>query len=426
MAEFIKRAEERPDEALEKLTQTVHEIIMNVRKNGDQALFEYNQMFDNNPSQILKVSQDAIDEAYGLVSKDLIEDMKIAADNIRKFASAQRASITDIEAFKVADGVSLGHRVIPVAACCCYVPGGNYPLFSSALMLTIPAKVAGVKSVYACSPVQKSTGKIAPETLVAMDIAGVDGIYQVGGAQAIAAFAYGTQQIPRVDVIVGPGNQFVTEAKRQCYGQVGIDFIAGPSEVMVIADQSADASLIAADLLGQSEHDYLAKGILVTLDLDLAHRVIEEVQTQLKTLSTSEIASKAWEVYGEIILVDDMDEAIDMANALAPEHLELSIENPETYIDDLVNYGSLFIGEYSAEVFGDYISGTNHTLPTLKAARYTGGVSVASFLKTITHQHLSKEAVLTLGPSAARMAHAEGLSAHANAVEKRLEKLQGN
>jgi histidinol dehydrogenase len=291
-------------------------------------------------------------------------------------------------------------------------------------MLAIPAKVAGVERVFACSPVQKHTGKIAPETLVAMDIAGVDAIYQLGGAQAIAAFAYGTAQVPAVDIIVGPGNQFVTEAKRQCYGQVGIDFIAGPSEVMVIADASADAELIAADLLGQSEHDLLAKGILITTDETLANATIQAVEAQLAELDTKAIAAASWAKYGEVILVDNLDEAVQLANDWAPEHLELSTEAPDALIPALTNYGSLFIGEYSAEVFGDYISGTNHTLPTLKAARYTGGVSVANFLKTVTHQKLSIDAVKAFGPAAANMAHAEGLSAHAKAVEKRLEKLQ--
>jgi len=336
---------------------------------------------------------------------------------------AQKDTLKDLPAFEIAPGIKLGHRVLPVTACCCYVPGGNYPLFSSALMLITPAKVAGVKQVYATSPVQKHTGKIAPETLVAMDIAGVDRIFQIGGAQAIAAFAYGTDQVPAVDIIVGPGNQYVTEAKRQCYGQVGIDFIAGPSEVMVIADHTADPDIIAADLLGQSEHDLLAKGILVTTDEKIAHATLKAVETQLAILPTATIARKAWDAFGEIIVVTSIDEAITCANNIAPEHLELNIENPESIIASLNNYGSLFIGETSAEVFGDYISGTNHTLPTLRASRYTGGVSVNTFLKILTHQSLTDSAVLTYGPSASRMARAEGLHAHANAVDIRLKKL---
>ncbi|MBS7525622.1 histidinol dehydrogenase [Fusibacter paucivorans] len=424
MTTYIKRASERPQDDLERLSQTVHDIIANVRKEGDHALIAYNTKFDKNPNPILRVTAEAIQSAYQLVSPALIDDMRRAAANIEAFARAQRDSLKDIDSIEVAPGILLGHRVIPVNACCCYVPGGNYPLFSSALMLIIPAKVAGVKNVFACSPVQKHTGKVAPETLVAMDIAGVNGIYQLGGAQAIAAFAYGTEQVPAVDIIVGPGNQYVTEAKRQCYGQVGIDFVAGPSEVMVIADSTADPNLIAADLLGQSEHDLLAKGILITTDESLALQTIKAVETQLALLDTKAIASASWAEYGEVILVSNLDEAVKLANDWAPEHLELCVEDPDSLMPLLTNYGSLFIGEYSAEVFGDYISGTNHTLPTLKAARYTGGVSVGTFLKTVTHQKLSVEAVKVFGPSAANMAHAEGLSAHASAVEQRLIKLK--
>jgi len=423
MINYIKTAQQRPTEDLNTLTQTVTDIIQNIKTKGDEALITYNTTFDNNPNDKLAVPASDIDAAYQLVPKELIEDMKIAKENIERFAMAQKDTLKDLPAFEIAPGIKLGHRVLPVTACCCYVPGGNYPLFSSALMLITPAKVAGVKQVYATSPVQKHTGKIAPETLVAMDIAGVDRIFQIGGAQAIAAFAYGTDQVPAVDIIVGPGNQYVTEAKRQCYGQVGIDFIAGPSEVMVIADHTADPDIIAADLLGQSEHDLLAKGILVTTDEKIAHATLKAVETQLAILPTATIARKAWDAFGEIIVVTSIDEAITCANNIAPEHLELNIENPESIIASLNNYGSLFIGETSAEVFGDYISGTNHTLPTLRASRYTGGVSVNTFLKILTHQSLTDSAVLTYGPSASRMARAEGLHAHANAVDIRLKKL---
>ena len=423
MMNFIKSAKQRPAEDLNALTQTVADIILNIRTNGDEALIAYNTTFDNNPNECLSVPASDIEAAYALVPKELIEDIKIAKKHIEIFAKAQRDTLKDLPGVEVAPGIKLGHRILPVSACCCYVPGGNYPLFSSALMLSIPAKVAGVKHVYACSPVQKHTGKIAPETLVAMDIAGVDQIFQIGGAQAIAAFAYGTKQVPAVDIIVGPGNQYVTEAKRQCYGQVGIDFIAGPSEVMVIADHTADPEIIAADLLGQSEHDLLAKGILVTTDEAVAYKTLQAVEAQLDLLPTAPIARKSWDTFGEVIVVKTLEDAVTCANTIAPEHLELSIENPETIIESLYNYGSLFIGEASAEVFGDYISGTNHTLPTLRASRYTGGVSVNTFLKTLTHQNLTELAVHTYGPSASRMARAEGLHAHANAVDIRLKKL---
>lgn len=420
----LKKAQVRPPADIKSLRDNVTDIIDQVRQRGDQALISFNTRFDNNSNEALRVDRQAIEEAYSKVSPQLIEAMRIAANNIRHFAEKQKETIQPLPEVEVYPGVKLGHRVVPMDACACYVPGGNYPLFSTALMLVIPASVAGVKRITACSPAQKATGEVAPETLVALDIAGVHDIYRVGGAHAIAGFAYGTESLPKVDIIVGPGNQFVTEAKRQCYGEVGIDFVAGPSEVMVIADESADPQIIAADLLGQSEHDLLAKGILVTTSESLGKAVIEAVESQLKTLETAEIASQSWQTFGEVIVVDSLKEAVDMANQMAPEHLEIAISDPKAIQNDLHNYGSLFVGEYSAEVFGDYISGTNHTLPTLKAARYTGGVYVGTFLKTLTFQSLSEDAVKDLGPHASLMARSEGLMAHANAVEVRLKKLK--
>ena len=255
-----------------------------------------------------------------------------------------------------------------------------------------------------------------------MDIAGVDEIYAVGGAQAVAAFSYGTEEIPAVDMIVGPGNRFVTEAKRQCYGQVGIDFVAGPSEVMVLADGSGTPEVVAADLLAQSEHDPNAKGILVTTNEEFAEKVIKAVEKELSMLSTAEIAEKSWNTFGEVILADSEEEMADLANAYAPEHLEVNMKNAEEMAEKLYNYGSLFIGENTAEVFGDYASGTNHTLPTLRAARYTGGVWVGTFLKTCTYQSMTKEAMKELAPLVARLAKGEGLMGHAEAAEVREKK----
>lgn len=292
-------------------------------------------------------------------------------------------------------------------------------MYSTALMLIIPAKTAGVERVAACSPVMKGTNEINPKTLVAMDIAGADEIYAVGGAQSIAAFSYGTEEIKPVDMIVGPGNRFVTEAKRQCYGQVGIDFVAGPSEVLVIADGSGTPEIVAADLLAQSEHDPNAKGILITTEESFGTAVMEAVERELAVLETAEIARKSWEVYGEVILVDSLEEAVCLANEYAPEHLELNVQNPEEVSKQLYNYGSLFMGENTAEVFGDYASGTNHTLPTLRAARYTGGVWVGTFLKTCTYQSMTPEAAAELAPLVYRMAKGEGLMGHARAAEVR-------
>lgn len=416
---ILKKAQERTEEDRKELSRMVLEIIDNVRENGDEALKEYSRKFDQCERVSMRVSKEEVREAYMQLSPQEIEDLKAAASNIQAFAKAQRETVKPLENFSPMPGIFLGHRIIPVKSCCCYVPGGNYPLYSTALMLIIPAKTAGVERVTACSPVMKRTGKINPKTLAAMDIAGVDEIYAVGGAQAIAAFSYGTEEIAPVDMIVGPGNRFVTEAKRQCYGQVGIDFVAGPSEVLVIADGSGTPEIVAADLLAQSEHDVNAKGMVVTTDEAFGKAVMEAVERELEQLETAEIARKSWETYGEVVVVSDLDEAVNIVNEYAPEHLELNVQNPDALISGLCNYGSLFIGENTAEVFGDYASGTNHTLPTLKAARYTGGVWVGTFLKTCTQQSMTPEAMRNIAPLVSRLADGEGLKGHRQAADIR-------
>ena len=420
----LKHSKKRNEADRSQLRQTVSQIIDSVIKEGDDALIGYNGRFDRCERRILKISGDEIKEAYESVEKEDIDAIKKAAANIRAFAEAQKETVNVLSDFSPAEGIKLGHRVIPVDSCCCYVPGGGYPLYSTALMLGIPAKVAGVKRIAACSPVIKGTERIHPKTLVAMDIAGVNEIYAVGGAQAIAAFSYGTEQIEAVNLIVGPGNSFVTEAKRQCYGKVGIDFVAGPSEVLVIADETADPDIVAADLLAQSEHDREAKGLVVTTDELLGKRIIEAVKAQLPALDTKEVASSSWNDFGEILIAEDLDEAVEYANNYAPEHLEVNVKACECdrVVNALRNYGSLFIGGNTAEVFGDYASGTNHTLPTLGAARYTGGVWVGTFLKTCTYQSMSREAMMEIAPLVSHLAHGEGLTAHARAAEIRLEK----
>ncbi len=419
---IMKEAKVRTEEDKKKLIQIVGDMIDDVKNRKDEALREYSQRFDGSKRESFLVSKEEIQEAYAQLSPQEIEDLKKAASHIRAFAKAQRETIKPLENFSPAPGIFLGHRIIPVKSCCCYVPGGNYPLYSTALMLIIPAKAAGVARVAACSPVMKGTDRINPKTLAAMDIAGADEIYGVGGAQAIAAFSYGTQEIQPVDMIVGPGNQYVTEAKRQCYGQVGIDFVAGPSEVLVIADGSGTPEIVAADLLAQSEHDPNAKGMLVTTDEKFGQAVIEAVEKELSWLSTAAIAEKSWQTYGEVVLADSLDEAVQITNDYAPEHLELNLIDPDSVKEKLYNYGSLFIGENTAEVFGDYASGTNHTLPTLRAARYTGGVWVGTFLKTCTHQSMTPEAMKELAPLVERMAQGEGLMGHAQAAKVRREK----
>ncbi|MEE1444030.1 MAG: histidinol dehydrogenase [Blautia sp.] len=419
---IMKKSCQRTEEDRRNLTKTVEEMIDYVREKKDIALKEYNLKFDGCTRETLRVNKEEIQEAYSQLTAQEIEDLKAAAANIRAFAKAQKETVRPLEKFSPVQGIFLGHRIIPVKSCCCYVPGGNYPLYSTALMLIIPAKTAGVERVTACSPVMKGTNRINPKTLVAMDIAGADEIYAVGGAQSIAAFSYGTQEIKPVDMIVGPGNRFVTEAKRQCYGQVGIDFVAGPSEVLIIADGSGTPEIVAADLLAQSEHDPNAKGILITTEEEFGKEVIEAVEKELLELETREIARKSWEVYGEVIFVNSLEEAVQLANEYAPEHLELNLRNPEEVSEMLYNYGSLFMGENTAEVFGDYASGTNHTLPTLRAARYTGGVWVGTFLKTCTYQHMTKDAMQNLAPLVSRMARGEGLMGHAQAAEVRMKR----
>ena len=420
----LKSSKTRTAADRDRLRETVRDMIETVVSRGDDALREYNSRFDGCERTSLQISREEIDAAYSQVSEEEINNMKIAASNIREFAKAQRRTVSELEDFSPMPGIMLGHRVIPVDSCCCYVPGGGYPLYSTALMLGIPAKVAGVRRVAACSPVMKGMDNIHPKTLVAMDIAGIDEIYATGGAQAVAAFSYGTDQIKPVDLIVGPGNSFVTEAKRQCYGKVGIDFLAGPSEVLVIADGSADPEIIAADLLAQSEHDREAKGILVTTDRELGLDVIKCVEKELETLATAEIASVSWADYGEVLLADSLDEAVSYANGYAPEHLEVNVAKADRdrVVGALRNYGSLFIGENTAEVFGDYASGTNHTLPTLGAARYTGGVWVGTFLKTCTYQHMTDEAMMDIAPVVTALADGEGLAGHAEAADIRRRK----
>ncbi len=417
---YIKKGKERKDKDNKELTKVVECIIDDIKANGDEALRKYSKKFDNSDRIDLLLTKKEIDEAYNWVEHNDIEDIRFAAKNIKSFAEAQRKTINSLEAFSPMPGITLGHRIIPVESCCCYVPGGNYPLYSTALMLGIPAKVAGVKRVAACSPVDKITGKINPKTIVAMDIAGIDEIYAVGGVQAVAAFSYGTKEVEPVNMIVGPGNQYVTEAKRQCYGNIGIDFLAGPSEVLIISDGLANPEIIAADIIAQSEHDLNAKGILVTTSEKIAHETIEAVSEQIKKLENSEIAKGSWENYGEVILVESISEATRISNEYAPEHLEVNLAKPDNIINKLTNYGSLFIGENTAEVFGDYASGTNHTLPTLKASRYTGGVWVGTFLKTCTFQRMTTEGSKSIASTVSRLANGEGLEGHAIAAEKRI------
>ena len=385
----------------------VKTVLEGVRKKGDKAVRAYALKFDRFSKKKMEVSQQDIRKAYGTVDKKTITVLKTAARNIARFAKAQLGQLKDME-IKSKEGI-VGQKIIPLGKVGCYVPGGRYPLPSSALMSIIPAKVAGVEKIIVCSP------RIAPVTIVAADIAGADRIFDLGGVQAIGAMAYGTKSILKMDKIVGPGNRYVAAAKREVYGTVGIDFIAGPSEVMIIADESGNPELIAADLLAQAEHDSDAQSVLITTSKPLAKKVKHQLNVQLSRLKTKEIAEAALGK-GCIIVAKTLEEAAGIANRKAPEHLELHVRRPEALISQLKNYGSLFIGEETAEVFGDYCSGTNHILPTSGAARYTGGLSVRDFVKVVTYQKIRNRPSKAMIETASTLAAIEGLDAHRRAA----------
>lgn len=396
-------------------------IIDEVRKNGDRALVELTARFDGIALEGARLRYTREDIARGAesVASDDINVLKAAAQNIREFACRQLELLKDYEA-ELYKGVVLGQKIVPIANVGTYIPGGRYPLPSSLLMTAIPARIAGVNRLVMCTPPNKN-GAIEPILLAAAIIAGIDEAYPIGGAQAIAAMAYGTGSINPVDLIVGPGNPWVTAAKKLVYGDVGIDFLAGPSEVLIIADDSARPSFVAADLLAQAEHDPQAQAILLTTSPALADSVASEVQHSLGQLPNynARIAKESLERGGLIGLVESIEQAVDIANEYAPEHLELQIQDPDAVVPALYNYGSLFIGPWSAEAFGDYSTGTNHVLPTCGVARYTSGLSVYRFLNVRTFQRLTHGGARLVGPVASRLAEIEGLHAHKDAAEAR-------
>lgn len=389
---------------------SVEEIAKDVKNNGDEAVRKYTNQFDNQDLGNFIVSKEEIKEAFTKVDKKTINAIKKSIANVKRFSEEQLKCLKNLKT-KI-DSNELGHKIIPLDSVGCYIPGGNYPLLSSAVMTITPAKVAGVKDVIACSP------KIKPEVIVACNLAGADKIYKIGGVQAIAAMAYGTQSVSKVNKIVGPGNKYVTAAKKYVFGEVGIDFLAGPSEVMIIADETANPEFVAADMLAQCEHDLDARAFLVTTKSDFAKQVEEAAQKQLETLSTKEIASKSFEKSFAII-VKSIEEAIEISNKKAPEHLECCYKNAKKDIDKFKNYGSLFIGNYSAEVYGDYCSGTNHVLPTNEVSKYSGGLSVFDFVKIQTYQIISQKGNCKISAFTSQLADKEGLQAHKLAADIR-------
>lgn len=391
----------------------VAKIIEDVKSRKDLALIEYCERFNDGSfasADDFLVKEEEIEEAYRNTDKETIETIKTAHKNVLEFAKKQFECIKELEV-KVNNSV-LGHKIIPLNRVLCYVPGGNYPLPSSCIMTVTPAKVAGVKEICLTSP------KIKPQTIVAAHISGADKIYKLGGAQAVSAFAHGTESILPVDKIVGPGNKFVTFAKKYVYGKCDIDFLAGPSEVLIVADATANPKLISADMLAQAEHDKDARAYLITTSRKLAEDVEKSAREQLQTLKTKDIAEISFEK-SVCAIVDTIDDAIEMANLRAPEHLELMFKDADKKADKFTNYGSLFIGQNCAEVFGDYCSGTNHVLPTNKAARYTGGLSVFDFIKILTYQNIDKITAKELAKTASNLAEAEGLFAHKLASDLR-------
>ena len=404
-------------DALDRVSDTVSEILENVRENGDRAVLSYIEKFDHVKLDSLTVSAEEMDEALSVVEPEFIEVLKRSAANIRNFHEKQLRTNFMIND---RDGVMMGQKILPLERVGMYVPGGTAPLSSTVLMDTIPAKVAGVKEVIMVTSPGKD-GRVNPYVLAAAHVAGVGRIFKCGGAQAIGALAYGTESIPKVDKIVGPGSAYVAEAKKQVYGQVAIDMIAGPSEILAIADGKTEPRYIAADMLSQAEHDYNATAVLVTDSLELAERVREEIDRQVKLLDRSEIASYSIDHTGKIILVEDLLQGIEIANEIAPEHLELCVDNPFDYLDKVKHAGSVFLGRNCPEALGDYYAGPNHTLPTSGTARFFSPLSVDDFVKKMQYTYYSADALDKVADDIALFARKEGLTGHARSVLIRSE-----
>ncbi len=396
---------------------TVAEIIKNVRENGDKALFEYCEKFDKAQLSSLAVTKEEIDEALSLVEPEFLEILEKAAKNIRKFHSRQ---VRNSFIINDEDGIVIGQKIIPVDRAGLYVPGGTAAYPSTVLMDAIPAKIAGCREVVMVTPPTKD-GKVNPVILAAAYVAGIDRIFKVGGAQAIAALAYGTQSIPKVAKIVGPGNAFVAEAKKQVFGVVSIDMIAGPSEILIVADGKSNPAYVAADLLSQAEHDKMASAVLVTDNEELARNVSTELEKQIPLLERREIARESIDVNGKIIVADTLDAAIEIANEIAPEHLELCVDNPFDKLDSIRHAGSIFMGRNCPEALGDYFAGPNHTLPTSGTAKFSSPLSVDDFIKKTQYTYYTKDALKKVAFDVAAFAKKEGLTAHAKSAVIRVE-----
>ncbi len=417
---YLKKAVEKKEMVDLQVQSLVTEILAKVKEEGEKALRYYSEKFDNwNPSSF-KLSQDQINQLTGQVPVDLKKDISFLHEQVKGFAEEQKKTLIDFEK-ETLPGIFLGQKYIPLESVGVYVPGGRYTLIASAIMSITPAKVAGVKRIIACAPPRK--GVINPAVIYAIVTAGATEIYTIGGAQAIAAMAYGIDGLLEpVNMISGPGNKYVTEAKRQLFGKIGIDLLAGPTEIGIIFDDYADPEVVAADVVAQAEHDPDSSQFLISLSEDMGRKVISEIERQLVGLETADIVRASWSQHGEVVVASSREEAVYLSDNYAPEHLEVQTKDPMWFLDKLTNYGSLFLGEESTVAYSDKAIGTNHILPTGKAAKYTGGLWVGKYMKNVTYQRLDTRGSLFIAPVAARIARAEGMIAHAKSAELRIKK----
>ena len=411
-------------EAEIEVQRTVESIITDVETRGDEAVREWSARLDRWSPSSFRLTGDEIERAVSRVSASDLDDIRFAQDQVRRFAERQRACLTDLEV-ETMPGVVLGHRNIPVNSVGCYVPGGRYPMVASAHMSIVTARVAGVERIAACAP--PFEGGPHPAIVAAMHLGGADEIYVLGGVQAVAAMALGTGAIAPVDMIVGPGNAYVAEAKRRLFGRVGIDLLAGPTETLVIADDSVDAELCAIDLLGQAEHGPTSPAVLVTDSAKLGAETMEEIDRRLPDMTTGEVARAAWDAYGQVIVCDTREEMIREADRIASEHVQVMTRDPDYFLERMTNYGSLFLGPRTNVAYGDKVIGTNHTLPTKRAARYTGGLWVGRFVKTCTYQRvLTDDASARIGDVCSRLCTLEGFAGHAEQAKERVRRYGGS
>ena len=422
--EFLKTGidADAADEADSKVRETVEGILNDVRARGDAAVRELSEQFDKWAPESFRLSDAQIQELVASLPPETVDDIKFAQAQVRNFAQIQKDALRDVEV-ETLPGVTLGHRNIPVNSVGCYVPGGRYPMVASAHMSIVTAKVAGVARVIACTPPNEGGPHVA--TIAAMHLAGANEIYCLGGVQAVASMAVGTETVDPVVMLVGPGNSYVAEAKRQLYGKVGIDLFAGPTEILIVADHTSDPEIVVVDLLGQAEHGPNSPAALITTSRELAEAIPAEIEKQLEVLPTADVASVAWAEYGQIILCDSRDEMLAEADRLAYEHVEILTEDPRWFLENMTNYGALFLGPETNVSYGDKVIGTNHTLPTKGAARYTGGLWVGKFMKTCTFQQVTEEASVVVGDYCSRLCEIERFWGHKEQADLRLRRYGG-